>query len=102
MTENKNGIHFAWFTGGNNPGCYYTKSTDNRKSFLMHDSVSAKGSHPQLASLPNGELLIVWDESHIENKRRIKRLVFKEEVRKEKAKAKIISQRTVPMQVTRL
>src|SRR5436190_1839637 len=29
MTENNEGIHFAWFTGGKNKGCYYTKTTDD-------------------------------------------------------------------------
>jgi hypothetical protein len=65
MTENQDGIHFAWFTGGDNKGCFYTKTKDNGKSFVMLDSVSSLGSHPQLTSLSNGELLIVWDESHV-------------------------------------
>lgn len=67
MTENNHGIHFAWFTGGKNAGCFYTKSTDNGKTFVMHDSVSALGSHPQLTALKNGELLIAWDEPQIVN-----------------------------------
>jgi hypothetical protein len=74
MTENKDGLHFAWFTGGQNKGCYYTKTTDNGKSFVMHDSVSLSGSHPQLASLSNGELLIVWDETYIANDKMNKRI----------------------------
>ena len=63
MTENKNGLHFAWFTGGKNAGCFYTKSTNNGNSFMMHDSISALGSHPQMAALQNGELVVVWDET---------------------------------------
>jgi hypothetical protein len=74
MTENKDGIHFAWFTGANGAGCRYAKSTDNGKSFVMQDSVSAKGSHPQLTSLTNGELVIVWDESVIDSNRVYKRI----------------------------
>ena len=74
MTENKDGLHFAWFTGGQNKGCYYTKTTDNGKSFVMHDSVSLSGSHPQLASLSNGELMIVWDEAYIANDKMNKRI----------------------------
>jgi hypothetical protein len=62
MTENKNGIHFAWFTGGKNKGCFYTKTTDDGKSFAGADSISSLGSHPQLTALSNGELMIVWDE----------------------------------------
>ena len=63
MTENEEGIHFAWFTGGKSHGCYYTKSTDNGTSFMMKDSVSAFGSHPQITSIPSGELMIAWEES---------------------------------------
>ena len=63
MTENKEGLHFAWFTGGKNAGCFYTRSTDEGKSFAGADSVSPLGSHPQMAALPGGELIVVWDET---------------------------------------
>lgn len=63
MTENKQGLHFAWFTGGKDAGCFYTKSTDNGKTFTLHDSVSSLGSHPQMASLAGGELVVTWDET---------------------------------------
>jgi hypothetical protein len=74
MTENNEGIHFAWFTGGKNKGCYYTKTTDDGKSFTMRDPVSSLGSHPQLASLSNGELLIVWDEGQFTDGKMVKRI----------------------------
>ena len=74
MTENNDGIHFAWFTGGKNKGCYYTKTTDDGKSFTMRDPVSSLGSHPQLASLSNGELLIVWDEGQFTDGKMVKRI----------------------------
>ena len=63
MTENRAGLHFAWFTGGSRKGSYYTRSVDNGKSFKEHDQVSLLGSHPQLAALSNGALAIVWDET---------------------------------------
>lgn len=63
MTENADGLHFAWFTGGKKHGCFYTRSTDNGATFVMQDSISAAGSHPQLTSLTNGNVVIVWDES---------------------------------------
>ncbi|HEY7162884.1 MAG TPA: sialidase family protein [Acidobacteriota bacterium] len=63
MTENQNGIHFSWFTGGRNRGCYYTNSANDGKTFAARNGVSKFGSHPQMTSLSNGELLIVWDES---------------------------------------
>ncbi len=74
MTENQDGIHFAWFTGGKGRGCYYTNSVDNGKTFSVRDSVSALGSHPQMASLNNGELLIVWDESATEGNKLSKKI----------------------------
>ncbi len=63
MTENENGLHFAWYTGGRTKGCFYTRSGDNGKSFDQHEQVSAAGSHPQIASFENGDLLVAWDES---------------------------------------
>lgn len=69
MTENAEGLHFAWFTGGKKHGCFYTKSTDNGSTFVMQDSVSTAGSHPQLTSLSNGNVVIVWDESNKQSKR---------------------------------
>jgi hypothetical protein len=63
MTENTTGLHFAWFTGGKKKGCYYTNSNDQGKNFIQRDSVSSLGSHPQIAALQNGKLLIAWDES---------------------------------------
>ena len=63
MTENKNGLHFAWYTGGGKVGSFYTRTTDNGKTFTGYDSISHVGRHPQLASMPGGELVIVWDET---------------------------------------
>ena len=63
MTENKSGLHFAWFTGGRNKGCYYTRSADNGNNFIQHDQVSPLGSHPQVAAFDNGKLGIAWDEA---------------------------------------
>ena len=74
MTENLTGIHFAWFTGGSKRGCFYTKSNDNGNSFVMQDSVSHAGSHPQIASLSDGELVIVWDEAGSEGDQTYKRI----------------------------
>ena len=63
MTENKEGLHFAWFTGGRNKGCFYTQSTNNGNSFSQHDRISFLGSHPQVSAFPNGKLVVAWDES---------------------------------------
>jgi predicted small lipoprotein YifL len=74
MTENKEGLHFAWFTGGKHKGCFYTQSKDDGGSFTPADSVSTLGSHPQLAALADGELLTVWDETLVVDKQVHKRI----------------------------
>ncbi|GEO11198.1 lipoprotein [Segetibacter aerophilus] len=64
MAENELGIHFTWFTGGAGSGIYYNNSKDNGKTFTSRDSVSGKAAkHCQIASLPNDNILIVWNES---------------------------------------
>lgn len=66
MAENKNGLHFTWFTGGNGAGVYYNNSGDNGHSFSSRDSVSGTASkHCQIASLPNDNIVIVWNESFV-------------------------------------
>lgn len=62
MTENGEGLHFAWYTGGKKKGSFYTSSANNGTSFAPSDSVSALGKHPQLAALTGGDLVVVWDE----------------------------------------
>jgi len=74
MTENNEGLHFAWFTGGGNKGCFYTQSTNNGKSFIQPDRISSLGSHPQISSFSNGELLVAWDESIQANNKYFKRI----------------------------
>lgn len=63
MTENSQGIHFAWFTGGSNKGCFYKQSIDRGMSFQKHDAISLSGSHPQITALGNDHLIIAWDET---------------------------------------
>ncbi|MFY7840463.1 MAG: sialidase family protein [Lacibacter sp.] len=74
MTENNNGLHFAWFTGAGKKGCYFTSSSNNGESFAAADSVSSNGSHPQLTTLSNGQLLLVWDEAVQLNNKIYKRI----------------------------
>lgn len=63
MTENKYGLHFAWYTGARSSGSFYAGTTDNGHTFINRDNITTQGSHPQLATLSNEELAIVWDES---------------------------------------
>lgn len=74
MTENSNGLHFAWFTGGQKHGSFYTRSADNGKTFMTPDSISSTGSHPQVAALTNGLLVIAWDEGSVWNNVPYKRI----------------------------
>lgn len=65
MTENENGLHFAWYTSGGGSGVFYNNSADYGKSFTKREIVSNKPSakHPQITTLDNKEVLIVWDET---------------------------------------
>ena len=65
MIENKYGLHFAWYTLGSGSGLYFCSSADNGKSYTPKDSIRSKPSarHPQLTAFPNGEMLVVWDET---------------------------------------
>jgi hypothetical protein len=61
MSVNTAGISFAWFTGGGNPGVYYTSSRDNG-TYGKRSIVSIRARHPQIALLENNEPVIAFDE----------------------------------------
>lgn len=63
MTENKEGLHFAWYTGARSSGSFYAGTTNNGKTFINRDNITTQGSHPQLATLSNDAVATVWDES---------------------------------------
>lgn len=64
ITENNEGLHFAWFTAGGGSGIYYSTSKDGGSSFSTRQMISGKmAKHCQISSLPNGTLLTVWNES---------------------------------------
>lgn len=66
MAENKEGLQFTWFTGGSGSGIYYNTSKDNGKTFTARNSVSGKAAkHCQITTLPNDNILIVWNESFL-------------------------------------
>jgi len=69
MTENENGLHFAWYTSGGGSGVFYCNSSDYGKSFTKRKIVSDKPSarHPQITSLNNKDVFVVWDETVTEN-----------------------------------
>jgi hypothetical protein len=65
MTENQNGLHFAWYTSGGGSGVFYANSMDGGKTFSTREIVSDNPTarHPQITTLNNKDVLIVWDES---------------------------------------
>lgn len=64
MTENKEGLHFAWFTAGGSAGIYYNHSDVDGNSFSPRDTVSGQlAKHSQITTLPDGSILIVWNEA---------------------------------------
>jgi hypothetical protein len=64
MVKNKRGMHFAWFTMGGGEGVYYCQSADNGRSYSHKQKVSSAplAKHPQITTLADDKILIVWDE----------------------------------------
>ena len=72
MAENSNGLQFTWFTGGNGAGIYYDHSNKYGTEFSQRDILSGpSGKHPQIATLTNENIAILWDENFIKNKKAI-------------------------------
>lgn len=65
MTQNKEGLHFAWFTMGGGAGVFYANSPDNGNTFSKRNSVSdnLSAKHPQITAVNDKDVIIVWDET---------------------------------------
>ena len=63
MTENSDGLHFTWYTGGKQEGALYTSLKNGSSSFQQPATLSEKGKHPQMTAAPDGTLATVWDET---------------------------------------
>ncbi|MBC3542229.1 sialidase family protein [Rufibacter sediminis] len=63
MASGQGSVHFAWFTMGGGSGVYYTQKLEG-KPFGLRQTVSQQpmAKHPQMTSLSNGKIAIVWDE----------------------------------------
>lgn len=70
ITESNGSLHFAWYTLGGEGGLFYCSSKDNGRTFSQRETVSALHSakHPQILSVPGGNILIAWDEFDKEDK----------------------------------
>ena len=65
IAENKNGIQFAWFTGGGKAGVYYCNSKDEGKTFSTREMVSGVlARHCQLTSIDD-DVVVVWNENFL-------------------------------------
>lgn len=75
MAQNQEGLQFTWFTAGSGTGVFYNHSKDNGNTFSKKDSLSTGGGrHPQITTLKNGNILIVWDENFQKAKKYISRV----------------------------
>ena len=63
IADNSQGLHFAWFTLGGDPGIYYASSTDEGSSFSKRALVSPEGSHPQIVGFDADKVAIVYEEA---------------------------------------
>jgi hypothetical protein len=88
MTENKEGLHFAWFTGAINRGCFYTRSDKNGEYFTGHERISEMGSHPQIAAFADGRLAIAWDETAEVNNNYYKKIGIQLRAAKDEVRAR--------------
>jgi hypothetical protein len=68
MTENKDGLHFSWFTGGESKGNYYSCAPGNGKKFNDRLLVSASGSHPQVTAISGDNIMLTWDETKLSSR----------------------------------
>ncbi|HYK75458.1 MAG TPA: sialidase family protein [Daejeonella sp.] len=61
LAADKNGLHALWFTAGGNSGLYFSTASEGGR-FSPRTLLSAEGRHPQMCSLANGRLALVWEE----------------------------------------
>lgn len=62
MTSNRQGLHFAWYSAAPAKASYYAQSTDNGGHFSKYAALGESARHPQMASMKNNEIALVWDE----------------------------------------
>lgn len=68
ITENKEGLHFSWFTGGDGAGVYYSRSVDNGQTFSPRRAITGSAArHSQIAALGENTAT-VWNENFINGK----------------------------------
>ena len=63
LAINGSGVNAAWFTAGGAPGLYYSFKAADAADFKSRDLITVTGRHPQMVSLPDGRLLMVYEEA---------------------------------------
>lgn len=63
MSEDKDGLHFYWFTMGGGEGVYHTSLNQQEGNFAERSLLNTMARHPQTANTTNGDLALVFEES---------------------------------------
>ncbi len=63
MSEDKDGLHFYWFTMGGGEGVYHTSLKEQKGKFAERSLLNTMARHPQTANTTNKGLALVWEES---------------------------------------
>lgn len=62
LAYTKDGVNALWFTGAGIPGLYFSSLENANQGFNTKIEMSRAGRHPQMVSINNNTLAIVWDE----------------------------------------
>lgn len=62
LAHNEDGINALWFTGGGIPGLYLSSLEGTNEEFKAKVEMSTAGRHPQMISINDNTLAMVWDE----------------------------------------
>lgn len=62
LAYDKDQVNALWFTGGGVPGLYFSSLKGSDQEFGTKTDISKTGRHPQMISLEDGNLVMVWDE----------------------------------------
>lgn len=62
LAYTKEGINALWFTGAGIPGLYFNSIVGANQEFNAKMEMSRAGRHPQMVSINDNSLAIVWDE----------------------------------------
>jgi len=63
LTAVGNTLHALWFTAGGGAGLYYCATKVGSGKFSNRSLISAEGRHPQMVSLKDGRLAMVFEET---------------------------------------